>query len=434
MDGSTVAILAFFALFALLAIRVPIGVSMLLVGIVGFAVIVGPMPAVRLLAQSPIRTATNEVFGVVPMFILMGTFAASSGLSRELFQASSSWFGHKKGGLGAATILACGGFAAISGSSVASAATMGKVALPEMRRLGYDPRFASGTIAAGGTLGILIPPSVVLALYGILVEQDIGILFIAGIVPGLLAMLLYIFVIWVLTKKNPNVAPSLGDAFNLKAAIVSLKGIWATLTLFVFVIGGIYGGLFTPTEAAAMGAGGAFIICLFRGTLNRKTTMEALVDAAKTTGSIFVICIGAIIFGYFLAVTRAPQSLAKWVVGFDLPPIGVLCLILIIYFVLGAFLDALAIIVLTVPIVYPIITGLGYDPIWFGVVLVMVVELGLITPPYGMNVFVLKSVAPDLGLGQIFRGVMPFVGAGVFRLALIIAFPIIVLYLPSLMG
>ncbi|MBY6114874.1 TRAP transporter large permease [Mameliella alba] len=432
MSGELIALLAFGALFGLMILRVPIGIAMIMVGFGGFGTMIAFDPALNILGQAPIRTATDEVFGVIPLFILMGTFATNSGLSQELYKASHAWVGHRRGGLALATIFASGGFAAICGSSVASAATLGKVALPEMLRYGYRPSFASGTIASGGTLGILIPPSIVLAVYGILTEQDIARLFIAGLVPGLLAIALYAGVIAVLTRLKPEIAPASGQ-FDLREAIRSLAGIWAVVLLFVFVIGGIYVGFFTPTEAAAMGAGGTLIIGILRGRLTLSSTLASLKEATRLTGAIFIIAIGAVIFGYFLTVTRAPQNFANYVGDLPWSPGTVLLIIILGYVVLGMFLDSLAIILLTVPIMLPVIRELGYDPIWFGILLVMVVEIGLISPPYGMNVFVLKSVAPDLRLGEIYAGVTPFIAVDMIRVILIVLFPIIVLYLPNSM-
>lgn len=432
MSGELIALLSFGVLFGLMLIRVPIGIAMILVGFGGFGTMIAFNPALNILGQAPLRTATDEVFGVIPLFILMGTLATNSGLSQELYKASHAWVGHRRGGLALATIFASGGFAAICGSSVASAATLGKVALPEMLRYGYRPSFASGTIASGGTLGILIPPSIVLAVYGILTEQDIARLFIAGLVPGLLAIILYAAVIAALTNWKPEIGPASGS-FDLRTAIRSLAGIWAVMLLFVFVIGGIYVGFFTPTEAAAMGAGGTLIIGVLRGRLKYRNTLQSLKEATRLTGAIFIIAIGAVVFGYFLTITRAPQNFATFVGELPWSPNTVLLIIILGYVILGMFLDSLAIILLTVPIMVPVVQELGYDPIWFGILLVMVVEIGLITPPYGMNVFVLKSVAPNLKLGDIYRGVTPFIAVDLVRVALIVMFPVIVLYLPQSM-
>lgn len=432
MSGELAAFIAFIALFVLMLLRVPIGIAMIVVGSTGFASVIGLKPALSQLSTVPLRVATDEVFGVVPLFILMGTFAAISGMSSELYKASNAWVGHRRGGLAMATILACGGFAAICGSSVASAATLGRVALPEMLKFGYKRSLATGTIAAGGTLGILIPPSVVLAIYGIITEQDIAVLFMAGLIPGLLAVFMYLILIITISRLDPAAAPAVGK-FDWRTAVLSLRGIWAVSVLFIFVIGGIYFGIFTPTEAAAMGAGGTLILTWLRGTMNFSLMKSALIETTRLTGAIFVIAIGAVIFGYFLTITRVPQELASFAGSLDWPPLGVLVVIIIGYLFLGMFLDALAIILLTVPIMFPVITQLGYDPIWFGILLVMVVEIGLITPPYGMNVFVLKSVSNETSLGTIYRGVVPFVAADVVRVALIVAFPLLVLWLPNSM-
>ncbi len=429
MAGEVAALLGFAGLFGLMLLRVPIGIAMILVGFSGFAMVIGLKPSLSQLSIVPLRVATDEVFGVVPLFILMGTFASISGMSSELYKASHAWVGHRKGGLAMATILACGGFAAICGSSVASAATLGKVALPEMQKFGYKQTIATGTIAAGGTLGILIPPSVVLAIYGIITEQDIALLFIAGLIPGLLAVLLYLVLILGMARLDPEAAPGVGT-FNWQEAVRSLGSIWAVAALFMFVIGGIYFGIFTPTEAAAMGAGGTLILTWMRGTMNFERAKQALIDSTRTTGAIFVIAIGAVLFGRFLTVTRMPQDLAGFVGALDWPPSAVLLVVILGYLVLGMFLDSLAIILLTVPIMFPVMTQLGYDPIWFGILLVMVIEIGLITPPYGMNVFVLKSVSTDVSLGTIYKGVLPFVLTDFVRVLLIVLFPFLVLWLP----
>ncbi|MDF1554327.1 MAG: TRAP transporter large permease [Deferrisomatales bacterium] len=433
MEREVVAVGGFIVLFGLMALRVPIGIAMGLVGVGGFAMLSTPDAALSLLALTPIRTATDYSLGLVPMFILMGALATRSGMSEELFRASNAWLGHRKGGLAMATIAACGGFAAICGSSVATAATMANVALPEMRRFGYSDAMASGTIAAGGTLGILIPPSVVLAIYGIITEQDIGRLFIAGIAPGLLALCLYLLLIQILVFVKPDSLP-VGERTEWRGRMQALRGVWAILLLFVFVIGGIYGGMFTPTEAAGMGAAGTFLIGVARRRLTWRSTMECLVGSLRTSASIFVVLIGAMLFGYFLAVTQTPQNLTQWLVGLNLGPYGTLSIILVAYILLGCILDAMAMIVLTVPIIFPVVSAYGFDPIWFGVIVVMTVELGLITPPIGMNVFVINSVAKDVSLPTIFRGVLPFVAIDVVRLVVLVAFPAITLFLVHRMG
>lgn len=432
-DHSLIATFAFIILFALMALRVPIGVSMGLVGVAGFALLSGVTPALRLVALSPIRTVTDYSFGVIPMFLLMGAFTTASGMSRELYRASNAWLGHLPGGLAMATIAACAGFGAICGSSVATAATFTNVALPEMRRFGYSDSLATGAIAAGGTLAILIPPSVVLAIYGLLTDQDIGKLFIAGVVPGLLATILYMLTIQVQGVLRPGIYPQ-GRKATWRERWKSLQDIWAVGLLFLFVIGGLYAGMFTPTEGAGMGAAGAWIIAVARGRLTWRQTLGCLVQTLRTTAAIFTILIGALLFGYFLTLTQTPQRLTEFLVGLNVGPYAILLLLMGAYLALGSILDAMAMIILTIPIVFPLVIQLGFDPIWFGVIVVIVVELALITPPVGMNVYVIKGVSKDLSLSTIFKGVSPFILTDLVRLALLILFPAIVLFLPNRMG
>ena len=433
MNPDLIAILGFLALFALMLLRVPVGMAMGLVGIVGYSWIAGAGPALKLVGQTSLRTVTDYTFGVIPMFMLMGAFVSVSGVSRELFRAANSMIGHLRGGLGVATVLACGGFAAISGSSVATAATFSGVAYPEMRRFGYPQSFSTGVIAAGGTLGAMLPPSTVLAVYAILTQQDIGKLFMAGIVPGLLAMLLYVATVMIIVRVRPGWLPR-GEQRPWSERISELKNVWAPLVLFVFVIGGLFGGFFTPTEAGAVGAGGAFLLGLVRGRLDRAKIKEALLAATRTAAAVFTVLIGALMFGYFLTITQTPQKLTEFLLGLGVGPHGVLVLILLMYLALGCLMDAMAMIILTVPILFPIVTQLGFDPVWFGIIIVMTVELGLITPPVGMNVFVIKSVVPEASFATIFRGVSPFVFTDVLRLAILVAFPVIALWLPGKMG
>jgi C4-dicarboxylate transporter DctM subunit len=430
MTPSLVAGAGFAALFTLMLLRMPIGLAMGAVGVVGFGVMNGFTPAFHLLAQSPIRTATDAGFAVIPLFLLMGTIASISGMSAELFQAANSFLGHRKGGLGMATIAACAGFAAISGSSVATAATFSAVAYPEMRRFSYPQSFATGVIAAGGTLGAILPPSLVLAVYSLITEQDVGRLYIAGIVPGLLAVGMYIATIAVLGAARPRFLPK-APAAGWHERLAAIRGVWAILLLFVFVIGGMYGGAFTPTEAAAMGAGGAFLIAIARGRLDAVQLMDCLLRAVRTSAAIFTILIGALLFGYFLTITQTPQHVTQFLTGLGLGRYQVLVLIMLMYLVLGCVMDAMAMVILTVPIIFPVITALGFDPIWFGVIIVMTVELGLIHPPVGMNVFVIKSVVRDVKLSTVFAGVIPFVITDILRLAILIAFPVLSTWLPS---
>lgn len=432
MSGDMVALTGFVALFVLMLLRVPVGMAMGLVGVVGFGYMVGGGPALKMVGQTSMRTVTDWNFAVVPLFLLMGSFATTSGMSRELFRAANGFVGHLRGGLGIATIAACGGFAAICGSSVATAATFSRVAYPEMRRYGYPQSFATGVIAAGGTLGIMIPPSTVFAVYGLITQQDIGKLFVAGIIPGILAIVMYMLTITAIGHFRPGYLPS-GIRVSWRERVEGLRDVWATLLLFGFVIGGIYGGFFTATEAAGMGAGGAFLIGVARGKLSRAEIQRSLLEATRTTAAVFTILIGAILFGYFLTITQTPQKVTEFLTGLGLGRYGVLALILLMYLVLGCLMDALAMIILTVPIIFPVIVQLGFDPIWFGVIIVMTVELGLIHPPVGMNIFVIKSVVEDARISTIFYGVLPFILTDILRLLLLIAFPMIALWLPSKM-
>jgi C4-dicarboxylate transporter DctM subunit len=432
VSTDAVAVIGFLVLFALMLLRVPVGMAMGLVGVTGFGYIVGGAPTLKMIGQTSMRTVTDYTFGVIPMFLLMGAFVTVSGMSRELFRAANTWLGHLRGGLGFATILACGGFAAISGSSVATAATFSTVAYPEMRRYNYPQSFACGVVAAGGSLGAMLPPSTVLAVYGIITEQDIGKLFVAGILPGLLAICMYITTIVIMGFVRPGFLPS-GKRASWKERFESVREVWAPLLLFVFVIGGLYGGLFTPTEAGGMGAGGAFIIGVLRGRPSRKDIRASLLQATRTAAAVFTVLIGALLFGYFLTVTQTPQKITMFLTGLGLGRYGVLALIMLMYLLLGCLMDALAMVILTVPIMFPVILSLGFDPIWFGIIIVMTVELGLIHPPVGMIVFVIKSVVHDVDFLTIFKGVLPFIVTDLVRLTILIAFPIIALYLPSRM-
>ena len=433
MSPDVAAVAGFVVLFILMLLRVPVGMAMGLVGVTGYAILVGPMPALKLVGQTSMRTVTDYTFGVIPMFMLMGAFVSISGVSKELFKAAHAFVGHLRGGLGIATIVACGGFAAICGSSVATAATFSAVAYPEMRRYNYPQAFSTGVIAAGGTLGAMLPPSTVLAVYAIITQQDIGKLFMAGVIPGLLAMGMYVLTIAIIVRVRPNLLPA-GEMRPWRERIKGLKNVWAPLVLFAFVIGGLYGGLFTPTEAGGMGAGGAFLLGVIRGKLNKAGIREALLQATRTAAAVFTVLIGALLFGYFLTITQTPQHLTEWLTGLGIGKYGILALIMIMYLILGCLMDAMAMIILTVPIIFPVIQHLGFDPIWFGVIIVMTVELGLIHPPVGMNVFVIKSVVKDVSFTTIFKGVLPFVATDIVRLVILIAFPMIALWLPNRMG
>jgi tripartite ATP-independent transporter DctM subunit len=434
MDLSTdfIAVAGFVVLFVLMLLRVPVGMAMGLVGVVGYSMIAGAGPALKLVGQTSMRTVTDYTFGVIPMFMLMGAFVSVSGVSRELFRAANACVGHLRGGLGMATVLACGGFAAICGSSVATAATFSTVAYPEMRRYGYPQSFSTGVIAAGGTLGAMLPPSTVLAVYAVITQQDIGKLFMAGVLPGLLAMTMYVLTIVIIVAVAPKMLPA-GPARPWSERASALKDVWPSLVLFAFVIGGLYGGVFTPTEAGGMGAGGAFLLGVARRKLDRAGIRTALLQATRTAAAVFTVLIGALLFGYFLTITQTPQKLTGFLTGLGIGRYGVLALIMVMYLVLGCLMDAMAMIILTVPIIFPVIVQLGFDPIWFGVIIVMTVELGLIHPPVGMNVFVIKSVVHEVSFTTIFKGVIPFVVTDIVRLVILIAFPVIALWLPGRM-
>ena len=431
MDRDIVALLGFVGMFFLMALRVPIGVAMGIVGVLGFSAVSGFGPGLNLLANVPLSVLTDYNLSIIPMFILMGAFATQAGMSRELFTAGNAWVGHRTGGLALATILACGGFAAINGSSVATAATMSQVALPEMRRSGYDPGLAAGVVAAGGTLGIMIPPSVIFVLYSFMTETDVKKLFFAGIVPGVMGVLFYTLVVRYLGWRHPHMLPR-GAVHSWGERFASLKGLWAVIALFLFVLGGMYFGFFTVNEAAGAGAVGTLVIGLVRGRLGRKEIKAALIDSLRVSSAIMLIVIGAFLFGYFLTITQFTQKAVALLTTAPIGAYGVLAVVMVGYFILGAVMDELAMILLTVPIVFPVMLELGFDPIWFGVIIVMAVTFGLVCPPVGMNVFVINSIARDIPLGKIYRGTYPFIGVDIVRLIILCAFPGLSLWLPSL--
>ncbi|ESR25341.1 TRAP transporter large permease [Lutibaculum baratangense] len=421
------------ALLALLLCGLPIAVGMLLVGGIGVGLLLNPTAALAMLGQIAYQTGLNYELSVVPLFILMGNLIVQAGLADKLYAASQAWLGHRKGGLAMATVMACGGFSAVCGSSLATAATMAKVAMPPMRRYGYAPSLAAGTIAAGGTLGILIPPSVILVLYGVTTQQSIGELFLAGLVPGILGILLYLAAVRLTLFLQPE-AGRAAERLPLADRLRALRGVGGVLVLFVVVIGGIYLGVFTATEAAGIGAFGAFVIALLRRALTLRSLYAVLIDTAATTAMMFFLLIGATMFTNFVNVAGLPRDLTAFIDGLDLGPVAVLAAILVIYVLLGTVLESLSMVLLTVPIFYPIVQGLGFDLVWFGILVVVVTEISLITPPIGLNVFVLNSVMKDVPMQAIFRGVVPFVLADLVRLAIILAFPALVLIIPRTMG
>jgi tripartite ATP-independent transporter DctM subunit len=422
-----------FAAFLILAfLRVPMAFAMGIVGFAGVAYKLNFNVAAAMIAQVTYETGLSYTLSVIPLFILMGNFVVRARLSDELYHAAYCFLGHRRGGLAMSTIIACAGFGAICGSSIATAATFTKVSYPSMRRYGYSDVLAAGSIAAGGTLGILIPPSVIMVIYGIMTETSIGKLFIAGIIPGLVATaLLCVAVMWI-TWRDPKAGPP-AEPHPWSERLEALKHVWPVVGLFVLVIGGIYVGAFTATEGAGFGAGGAFLFALARRALSWRVLFEVLIESARTTSMLFMILIGALLFANFVNYTTMPADLKSFVNLFQATPWLVIVAICAIYVVLGTAMEELSMILLTVPLFFPVVASLGYSPIWFGIVIVIVVQLGLISPPVGMNIFVVKNLLGHISIGTVFRGVTPFTIALCVLLALIVAFPEIATWLPSYM-
>ncbi|MCQ0970629.1 TRAP transporter large permease [Paracoccus sp. TK19116] len=434
MSPVAIALTGIGILLVLLALRVPVAFAMFLIGFVGIWALNGFNAAIGLLSSESFTLASNSELIVIPLFILMGNVASVTGMSRRLYEAAYAIIGQVRGGLAAATVIGCGGFAALSGSSVASALTMGKVSLAEMDRYDYDSRLSTGVVAAGGTLGILIPPSTGFVIYAILSEQSIGRLFLAGVIPGILLLLMFLLTIWVLCLIRPAMGPR-GPSTSMAEKTRAVMGALPIIVLVLLTIGGIYSGFFSPTEAAGVGAGAVVLMGFASRTLNLSTLWQASRDSIVTTASVMLILIAAHVFNPFLALSHIPDFIEEVLIGSDLGRIGTLIVILAIYMVLGTFLEGFAMLVLTLPIFVPIATALGIDLIWFGVLVVLTLEMGLISPPVGINVFIVKSVAPNVPLGRIFRGVMPFWLAMLVTLALLVAFPQLSLLLPgSMMG
>ncbi len=432
MSATAIGIVGLFALFALLFLRMPVAMAMMIVGFFGTATMIGAKAALSTLSSESFEIAATLPLTVIPLFVLMGNLAGVSGMSADLFNAAYAWLGHRRGGLASATIAGCAGFAALSGSSIASAVTMGRVALPEMKRFDYGDSLATGAVAAGGTLGILIPPSTGLIIYAILTEQSIGRLFMAGIVPGLLLTGLFLVAIAVVTRLKPELGPA-GPTSSLAERLSSLRRSATFVVIVLATIGGIYMGVFTPVEASGVGAFLAFCVALYRKSLDRGKVRFVVLQTLRTTATVFMILIGAHIFIPFMALTGLPSDLVTFLVNLDIGKTGVLLIILATYIVLGTFLEGLAMLVLTLPVVFEVITQLGMSPIWFGIVVVIVLEMGLISPPVGVNVFVVKSVAPDVPMATIFRGIWPFWFAMAACLIILVAFPEIATFLPDSM-
>ncbi len=422
MSPEMVGVAGIVILLLLLAIRCPIALAMPLVGVGGFAYLIGWEPALALLETAPIDVLSSFSFSAIPLFIFMGVLASKARMAGELFDMSRTIFGSWRGGMAMAAVTASGVFSAISGSSLATAATISKVALPEMEKKGYAQSLASGVLAAGGTLGVIIPPSIALLLFGLITEQSVGALFIAALVPGLLGLLGYALAVWLLVMINPKLAGEASPSTSWMQKLRSLRSVGAFLVVFIIVLGGLYAGFFTPTEAAAVGTFATLLIALYR-----KVTLHEIIEAVGESLAmsivIFFMLMGAELFGYFVSVSRMSFFITDLITSAGFTPLMILLSILLLYLVLGCFMDAMAMMLLTVPVVFPAILAAGFDPIWFGVITVITVELGLITPPVGMNVFVLKASAKHLPLGAIYKGVLPFIAADVVRLALLIAFP-----------
>lgn len=419
-------------LMALIFCGIPIAFALSVVGLVGVISIIGLDPALALFGQLYFNEAKSYTLSVVPLFLLMGNMVVQSGIAGELYDAANVWLRHRRGGLAMATIVACGGFSSVCGSSLATTATMGRISLPAMKRYGYSDRLAAASVAAGGTLGILIPPSVILVIYGILVGEDIGKLFLAGLLPGLVGIIGYLIAVrlsMLIRPEDIEVLPKL----PLRTRVVALKGVSGALILFVFVLGGIYIGAFTPTEAAGMGAGGAMLLTALRGRLGLRDTLRTLFDTAKTTAVMFFILFGALYFKNYVNLAGLTTDLREWINALGAGPYQVIFMCLILFLVLGCLLESLSMILLTVPVLFPIVTGLGFDGIWFGIFVVVATELSFITPPIGMNVFVMRIIAPDIPLKEVYKGVFPFVIMDLVRLGLLIAIPGMALLIPSTM-
>lgn len=432
MNPTTVGLIGVIALVLFLFSRMPVGFVMALVGFLGFAYTVNLDAALSLLARDIFTTFASYDLTVIPLFIFMGQLAFHSGISRRLYDSVNVLMGHYRGGLAIATIGACAGFSAISGSTTATAATMATVTLPEMRRYKYAPSLATGSVAAGGSLGILIPPSTVFIVYGILTEQSIGKLFAAGILPGIVLSLLFMATIYIWVRLNPNIAPQ-GAKTTFKEKAGSFIGVIETLIIFGAVMGGLFFGVFTPTEAAAIGAFLTLLVSLARGQLSWQGLTQSLISSTRISCMVMVIVTGAIVFGHFMAITRIPFALANWVSTLPLPSYAIMGVIIGLYLLGGCFMDSLAMVMLTIPIFYPVALNLGFHPIWFGVIIVLVTEMGVLTPPVGVNVYVVHGIAKDVPMEEIFKGALPFVLALLVCAGLLLAFPQIVLFLPSLM-
>jgi tripartite ATP-independent transporter DctM subunit len=433
MAPMLIAVLGTIGMFVLIALHIPIGVAMALAGVIGFTLLVGWAPAVALLANGPVSVLSNMDLAVIPLFLLMGSFAGVSGLSADIYRLAHATIGHRRGGLALATILGCAGFGAICGSSIATAATMGRVALPEMLKRGYSPALATGTIASGGTLGILIPPSLVMVIYAYLTEQFVITLFVAALIPALIATLAHMVTIALVVWRNPQAGPP-GKRMSWAGRLEVLKECWGVIALLLCVVGSIYGGIFTVNEAAALGAGLAFAFALARRKVNRETLWQVAKETATNTGLLYLIIMGASIFSSFIAASKAPATMVGYIAALSLDPLLIILVLMIMYLVLGSIFDSLAALVITLPFVMPLVLGMGYSPVWWGILMVIIIEIGLITPPIGVNVFVLYGIAETIPMRTIFKGILPFFIAEIACVAILVLFPDLVTWLPRVAG
>lgn len=436
MSPTTVGIIGIVVMLAIFMTKMPVAFVMTLVGFVGFGCLISFSGSMTMLPSNFYDSFSSYELTTIPLFVLMGQLAFNGGISRKLYNTAYRFLGNVKGGLAMATVSTCTAFGAVCGSSPATAATMATVGMPEMKRFGYADSLSAGSVASGGGLGMIMPPSVVLIIYGILTEQSIGALFVSGIFPAFLMTVLFIICVWATCRVSPEQGPR-GEKFTLAQKIKALAGLADTLVVFGLVMSGLFYGFFTPTESAAVGVLGVLVVSVLRRQLTWKAFVKSLYETLQTSTMIMFLIAGAVIFGKFLAVTRIPFEVATWVAGFDLPPFMIMGIIVLIYFVGGCFMDSLGLIMLTIPIFFPIVVNLGYDPIWFGVIIVMVTEMGVITPPVGINVYVVygvsRNVIGDISLEAIFKGILPFLLTTAIGIVILMLFPQIILFLPNLM-
>ncbi|WP_158734771.1 TRAP transporter large permease [Alteribacillus sp. YIM 98480] len=432
MSPEIIGIIGIAILLVLFLLKVPVSISLIFIGTVGFGMIRGFDTGFVQLGNTPFGTASSYSLSVIPLFILMGMILSYSGFGQDLFRAVDSWLGHIKGGMALTTIGTSAIFSSISGSVNATTATMARITLPEMKKYNYSPTLSTACVAAGGTLGILIPPSVILILYGILTMEPIGQLLVAGLIPGIVQMILFMIVVYLWVKKDPAAGPS-SEKSDWNTKLKSLSKVWPFVLLFVLTIGGIYLGVFTPTEAGAVGSFGALGLALITRRLNGKKLIKAFSEATRLSAMIFLILIGADVFSQFLSISRIPAKITMFVNGLDWSPFMIMGMILLVYFILGLFLEGIAILVLTLPVIYPLVTQLGFDGVWFGVIMVMVMNIGLITPPLGISVYIISGVVKDIPIERIFKGVTPMLAAMVLAIILFTVFPELITFLPELM-